>query len=65
MGRRKAEPPKPPAVTKAEARQEAEEKKVDKQLAAREAARKRKKMGRFSLISNDEEGITSKLGGSY
>ena len=65
MGSRKREPAKPPAVTKAEARQEAEEVKVDKQIAAREEARKRKKRGRASLISNDEEGITSKLGGSY
>ena len=65
MGRRRAEPVTPPAVTKAEARQEKEEVKVDKQIAAREAARKRKKRGRFSLISNDEEGVTTKLGGAY
>ena len=65
MGRRRSEPAKPPAVTKAEARQEKEEVKVDKQIAAREEARKRKKRGRATLISGDEEGITTKLGGSY
>ena len=65
MGRRRSEPAKLPAVTKAEERQEKEEKKVDKQIAAREAARTRKKRGRASLISNDEEGITTSLGGSY
>tara|TARA_R110002167_G_scaffold244491_1_gene449994 strand:+ start:2851 stop:3048 length:198 start_codon:yes stop_codon:yes gene_type:complete len=65
MGRRRREPAKPPAVTKAEARQEKEEVKVDKQIAAREEARKRTKRGRVSLISGDEEGITTKLGGSY
>ena len=65
MGRRRREPAKPPAVTKAEARQEKEEVKVDKQIAAREAARARKKRGRATLISGDEEGITTKLGGSY
>jgi len=63
MGRRRADPPKPPAVTKAEARQEKEEAKVDAQIEAREEARKRKKRGRASLISNDERGITSNLGG--
>ena len=65
MGRRRREPAKPPAVTKAEARQEKEEVKVDKQIAAREAARARKKRGRATLISGDEEGVTTKLGGSY
>jgi|TARA_R110000850_G_scaffold125265_5_gene243431 hypothetical protein len=63
MGRRRREPAKPPAVTKAEARQEKEEVKVDKQIAAREAARARKKRGRATLISGDEEGITTSLGG--
>ena len=63
MGRRRADPPKPPAVTKAEARQEKEEAKVDAQIEAREEARKRKKRGRASLISNDERGIHRKLGG--
>ena len=63
MGRRRAEPAPPPAVTKAEARQEKEEVKVDKQIAAREAARARKKRGRATLISGDEEGITTSLGG--
>ena len=63
MGRRRREPAKPPAVTKAEARQEKEEVKVDKQMAAREAARARKKRGRATLISGDEEGITTSLGG--
>lgn len=65
MGRRRADPPKPAAVTKAEERQEKEDKKVDKQIASREAARKRKKRGRFSLISGDEEGVTTSLGGKY
>ena len=65
MGRRRAQPAPPPAVTKAEARQEKEEIKVDKQIAARKEARTRKKRGRASLISNDEQGITSKLGVSY
>ena len=63
MGRRRREPAKPPAVTKAEERQEKEEVKVDKQIAAREAARARKKRGRATLISGDEEGITTSLGG--
>jgi hypothetical protein len=63
MGRRYREPPKPPAVTKAEARQEKEDAKLDKQIEAREDARKRKKRGRASLISTDERGITDTLGG--
>ena len=65
MGRRRKDPVKPPEVTKAEVRQEKEDKKVDKQIASREAARKRKKRGRASLISNDEEGVTTSLGGKY
>ena len=36
---------------------------MDKQIAAREAARARKKRGRATLISGDEEGITTSLGG--
>ena len=65
MGRRRSEPVKPPAVTKAEEKQTKEEVKVDAQIAAREEARKRKKRGRATLISGDEEGITTKLGGAY
>lgn len=60
MGRRRSAPPPPPAKTKAEVRQEKEEIKVDKQIAAREEARKRAKTGRMSLISGDERGIYSK-----
>ena len=64
MGRkRSAPPPPPPAKTKAEVRQEKEDAKLDEQIAAREDARKRAKRGRMSLISNDERGIYSNLGG--
>tara|TARA_R110002012_G_scaffold94273_2_gene228311 strand:- start:569 stop:760 length:192 start_codon:yes stop_codon:yes gene_type:complete len=59
MGKRKAAPAPPPAKTKAEVRQEKEDVKLDKQIAAREDARKRAKQGRMSLISGDERGIYS------
>ena len=64
MGRRRSAPPPPPAKTKAEVRQEKEDVKLDKQIAAREDARKRAKMGRSTLISGDERGVYGKLGGS-
>jgi hypothetical protein len=65
MGRKKKAPAPPPAKTKAEVRQEKEDVKLDKQIAAREEARKRAKTGRMTLISNDERGIYSdKLGGN-
>lgn len=64
MGRRKSAPPPPPAVTEGEARQKREDEKLDKQLAAREDARKRAKKGRSTLISGDERGVTGTLGGS-
>jgi len=63
MGRRYREPPKPQATIDAEARQKKENDKLDKQIEAREDARKRKKRGRASLISTDERGITDTLGG--
>ena len=59
MGRRRSAPPPPPAKTAAEVRQEKEDVKLDKQIAAREEARKRAKQGRMSLISGDERGIYS------
>ncbi len=59
MGKRKAAPAPPPPKTKAEVRQEKEDVKLDKQIAAREEARKRAKQGRMSLISGDERGIYS------
>jgi len=63
MGRKRSAPQPPPEKRAAEIRQEKEEAKVDKQIAAREEARKRAKRGRMSLISNDERGIYSNLGG--
>jgi len=59
MGKKKAAPAPPPAKTIAEVRQEKEDAKLDKQIAAREDARKRAKQGRMSLISGDERGIYS------
>ncbi len=63
MGRKRSAPPPPPEKTAAEERQEKEDAKLDKQIEAREDARKRAKRGRMSLISNDERGIYSNLGG--
>tara|TARA_R110002012_G_scaffold222797_1_gene394725 strand:- start:100 stop:291 length:192 start_codon:yes stop_codon:yes gene_type:complete len=60
MGRKQKAPAPPPEKTKAEVRQEKEDVKLDKQIAAREDARKRAKTGRMSLISGDERGIYSK-----
>jgi len=63
MGRKSSPPPPPPALTEGQARQKREDEKLDKQIAAREAARKRSRRGRMSLISNDERGIYTNLGG--
>ena len=64
MGKKRKAPAPPPEKTKAEVRQEKEDEKLDKQLAAREDARKRAKTGRMSLISGDERGVYTNLGGS-
>tara|TARA_R110002012_G_C11190623_1_gene558411 strand:+ start:253 stop:453 length:201 start_codon:yes stop_codon:yes gene_type:complete len=57
MGRKRSAPPPPPEKKAAEIRQEKEDAKLDKQIESREAARKRAKQGRRSLISGSERGI--------